>query len=897
MKKIYLISLLLFFNLSLFANLPWQNCIGKKVKNVKIIGINSEQKISLLELILIKKGNPFSIYKIDKDIKNLLSLEKFKNVKAELIREGNGCSVIYNIIPYEIINEIYIVGLDKKKNKQLYSEIKKTLKNNLYKKPFKINRVENTIGKIKQMIIDYGYLYPYVKYKKLIKQNHTALKFYILFPKKYVVEDVKINNLDKNTSYEILNRLKIKKGILPSKKILTNLLNAIREQLRMKGYFMNSVNYKIKQTGDGKLYIIVNIKKGKQVKIKVLGMKINPSIFYSLWENVVFPPWAIEEGKNKIILELRKKGYILPEINIVSHEKANILSIVYKVKKGKRYRLGKIIFKGNNNISSEFLREKISVYLKDFYYYAYFDGSVLNDILYELEYTYWKKGFKNININIVLEKMLDKINITFKIREGKQNIIKKVKINGCRFFNNYYLIKVADIRENLPYNDEILLKWENKIYNLYYSKGFNDVKVSSSVKRDKNNYINLTINIVEGERYKIKDIIWIGKKNISLDFFQSNILLKKGEFLDRTKLIKTRKNLEGLGVFNNIMIKVIDAEQNKKNIVILTEPAKKSYLSYGFGWGERVGLRGMFEYQLHNLFGRANSYSLVLRLGKNEKRTIFSFDTPWKTSIGLKTFLSIWMEEEALRSYTYNRKGITINAVKKYNEKTYLTFDFRIINTKILTLDVAESEIDRENAPYSTSSFSVSFNLDRRDDPFNPSSGFLFYWNTTVAFNFLGTETQYFKITGKFQKLWRLKNDIIIFNHSRWGFSWGNVPIVDRFFAGGSFSFRGISIDGLGPLDPTTKAPIGGKAELLNNFEIILPTPFPVENLKIAFFYDKGNVLKEVSDIFKKSFDDAVGFGLRYKTPIGPFRIDIGWNLEKYGRRRPYVYFAIGNIF
>jgi outer membrane protein insertion porin family len=872
--------------------------LNRKITDIKIKGIDIIQERELLKLLSINKGELFSIYKIDKDIKNLLTLNKFKNIKADIIKTENGCSLIYRVIPYKFINEIRIKGLKKNVNRELYKNITTILKNNLLRKPYKINLVENIIKKIKNIIIDYGYLYPYIKYEHSINDNSIRLKFYILFPKKYFIEDIKINNIDKTTKYNILQSLKIGKRTLPSKKIINSLLNKLRNHLKNQGYFMNSVSYNIKQAGNGKLHLIINVKKGKQVSIKVFGIKINPNIFYSLWENVVFPPWAIEEGKNKIILELRKKGYILPEIKIKSVEKNNKLSIDYLVDKGKRYRLGKISFIGNSNISSDYLKEKINIYLKDFYYYAYLDGSILKDILYELEYIYWKKGFKNVNIVIELKRELNKINIVFKIKEGKQNIIKKVKITGAAFFNPYYLIKIADIKENLPYNDEIVLKWENTIKLLYYSKGFDDIRITPVIKRDNNDNIELTIKINENTRFRINEILWLGEKNISQDFFWSNVLLKKGEYLDRVKLLKTRKNLEGLGVFNNIQIKVINSgEENEKNIVLLTEPAKKSYLSYGFGWGERVGLRGMFEYQLHNLFGRANSYSFVLKLGKNEKRTIFSFDTPWKTSIGLKTFISLWMEEEALRSYTYNRIGITINAVKKYNEKNYLTFDFKIINTKILSLDVAESEIDRENAPYSTSSFSISYNLDRRDDPFNPSSGFLFYSSTTLAFNFLGTETQYFKILGKFQKLWRLKNDIVILNHSRWGFAWGNVPIVDRFFAGGSFSFRGISIDGLGPLDPITKAPIGGKAELLNNLEIILPTPFPIENLKIAFFYDKGNVLSEVKDIFKKSFDDAVGVGLRYKTPIGPFRIDLGWNLEKYGRRKPYVYFAIGNIF
>lgn len=305
----------------------------------------------------------------------------------------------------------------------------------------------------------------------------------------------------------------------------------------------------------------------------------------------------------------------------------------------------------------------------------------------------------------------------------------------------------------------------------------------------------------------------------------------------------------------------------------------------------------MFEYQKYNIFGKANSYSFVMKYGKNEKRIILSFDTPWKTSLLLKSFFSSWFEEESLRSYSYRRLGLTVNLIKKLDIKSFLTLNFSIVNTKLLSLDISPSEIDRENAPFSTTSIALSFTRDRRDDPFNPTKGIFYSMNTTLAFPFLGTVSKYVKLSAKFQKLWLLKNDIVILDNIRLGAGWGNIPIVERFFAGGSSSFRGNAIDELGPLDPETGAPLGGKAELLNNFEVILPSPLPIEDLKVAFFYDKGNIMSETIDILKKSFDDAVGIGLRYKTPLGPLRIDFGWNLEKKVRRKFHVYFAIGNIF
>ncbi len=895
-KKLFFIFFVIQYAASLFSSVPWDICLNNKISSIEFYSENgSLNRETLKKILSTKNGDKFSILKIDRDLKNLLSLDIFSEVKVSTQKEKNGCKVIFSFKINQPINGIKIIFKNGKFSETLKKDIERKIKAELLDQPYNEKKIKKLVNKIKKEIENNGLLINKINFSLFKENKKNILIFFISLKGSLVLKEIIFKGVSDREKIELEKKVDLKKGKIFKKEELRKAQKKAVSYLKNKGFFMCSVKTQIIKK-DEDITIIFNIKKKKRIILNIIGARIKKTIFYPLWENVVFPPWAIEEGKNKILFELRKKGFFYPKVEIKKEESKEFLKIIYIVNKGKRYRLGKISFKGNVNFSSKKLHRIISKYIKEFFYYGYFDASVIKDIIYELQLFYWNNGFKKTKITYLPSSSMNKINLTIIIKEGEQTVVKEVSFKGVNFFNVLYLREKAGIKGPLPYNNRDIQRWKEIILSEYYKRGFDDVFIDTIIKKVKGD-IFLTFDIEEGKRYTVEDILWIGDRNINESLFWKSIKLKKGDYLDRRKLQLSLNTLESLGVFKKIEIKTLNKTNNKKIIIVKTYPEKSDYLSYGLGWGERVGLKGMFEYQRYNIFGKANSYSFVMKYGKNEKRIILSFDTPWKTSLLLKSFFSSWFEEESLRSYSYRRLGLTMNLIKKLEAKSFFTLNFSIVNTKLLSLNISPSEIDRENAPFSTTSIAFSFTRDRRDDPFNPTKGNFYSMNLSYAFPFLGTASKYIKLSGKFQKLWLLKNDIVILDNIRLGAGWGNIPIVERFFAGGSSSFRGEAIDELGPKDPETGAPLGGKAEILNNFEIIIPSPLPIEDLKVAFFYDKGNIMSETIDILKKSFDDAVGIGLRYKTPLGPLRIDFGWNLEKKARRKFHVYFAIGNIF
>jgi len=106
-----------------------------------------------------------------------------------------------------------------------------------------------------------------------------------------------------------------------------------------------------------------------------------------------------------------------------------------------------------------------------------------------------------------------------------------------------------------------------------------------------------------------------------------------------------------------------------------------------------------------------------------------------------------------------------------------------------------------------------------------------------------------------------------------------DLPASERFFAGGDNTVRGYARDTLG--DPETISrgfPRGGNALIIFNSELRVPV---WRDIGGAVFMDVGNVFSRVSDIELSHLRPAAGFGLRYKSPIGPIRVDLGFKLDR----------------
>jgi len=129
-----------------------------------------------------------------------------------------------------------------------------------------------------------------------------------------------------------------------------------------------------------------------------------------------------------------------------------------------------------------------------------------------------------------------------------------------------------------------------------------------------------------------------------------------------------------------------------------------------------------------------------------------------------------------------------------------------------------------------------------------------------------------------------------------------DLPASERYFAGGDTTVRGFALDRLGEPDTFDRdgTPIGGRAELILNGEVRVAL---WKDLGVVGFVDAGNVYSSVNNVSLGDLRAGTGFGLRYNSPVGPFRFDFGFKLgtlRTYGpvkEDRFALHISIGQAF
>ncbi|MBZ0113732.1 MAG: BamA/TamA family outer membrane protein, partial [Thermoanaerobaculia bacterium] len=201
------------------------------------------------------------------------------------------------------------------------------------------------------------------------------------------------------------------------------------------------------------------------------------------------------------------------------------------------------------------------------------------------------------------------------------------------------------------------------------------------------------------------------------------------------------------------------------------------------------------------------------------------------------------------------------------------------------------------------SSITPRWRWDRRDDPIDPKRGFLTSMQLEFAIPIGGLTTENFrKFFAQGSGYWPLGRSGVLALNLRAGViePLGNQPvsIAERFFAGGNTTHRAYDRDTLGIAGDTLDSrnnPVGGNGLFLANLDWRFPI---VGSLGGTLFYDLGNVWGDWHDMRVEEAKGGLGVGVRYLSPVGPLRLDLGWKLDPEPEESGYeVFFSFGNAF
>jgi outer membrane protein insertion porin family len=348
--------------------------------------------------------------------------------------------------------------------------------------------------------------------------------------------------------------------------------------------------------------------------------------------------------------------------------------------------------------------------------------------------------------------------------------------------------------------------------------------------------------------------------------------------------------------------------------------------------------RGIIEVSKLNLTGRADSLSFKLRGSTLQGRALLGYSAPNTFGNSHFSFQATAFAEKTrdINTFTERRYEGSVQLTDQITPLTTVLYRYAFRKVLVSSLNIPTQEIPLFQQPTLVSQFGVTWFRDSRDNPADASKGSFnsadfsdadTYWGASASFlRFFFQNSTYYPIKRRFSFARSTRFGILAPYRDTVSLTFPAptvpplptlIPLPERFFAGGGTSLRGFALNQAGPRDAVTGFPVGGQALLVLNQEFRFPMRLPYLGTSLggAIFYDGGNVYSRLSRISFRAtlpqptfglqnpslppgptnlpvcltncsnelnyFAHTVGIGVRYKTPVGPIRVDLGYQLNR----------------
>ena len=601
-----------------------------------------------------------------------------------------------------------------------------------------------------------------------------------------------------------------------------------------------------------------------------------------------------------------KKGYAQAEISSQSEmnpatSKA-ILTIT--IEPGKRIRIKRIDIHGNTNFKAKRLLKLIKSRTAGMFNSGFFKEDLVKDDIERLKSFYHKEGYIDVKIDYETGRDAKRgfMFLIIRIDQGRKYVVGEVFIKSNDVFTADQVKKVLKLMiPGKVFSQESMQEDASAIQSLYFDRGYIFIQADASTYLNpQTKKVDVTYALNEGmvgyvDKIKIKGNIKTKDKVV-----RRSLRIYPGERFDGEKLKRSKERLQNLGFFEEVGYDIEPSssqEPDKRDLVVEVKESKTGEFSFGGGYSSVDKLIGFIEVAQKNFdwknfpyfTGAGQDLRLRAELGSITQNFELSFTEPWMfdypVSFGFDGYRRV-RDRETDVGFGYNEKrtGGDLRLGREMGEYLRTDMMYRLEEVTISSVsDNATADLKKEVGANVISSMQLGLTRDTRDNVFNPSKGYILGGAVELAGGPFGADKDFFKLTTTASKYFGLIRLSTLEFRLRAGIvnAYGNskeVPIYERFYAGGAYTIRGYHERKVGPIDLVSKDPIGGESMLVGNIEYLYPV---IDLLKVALFYDVGNVWPKVGEIGSGGYKSGTGLGVRLKTPIGPVRLDYGFPLSK----------------
>ena len=488
-----------------------------------------------------------------------------------------------------------------------------------------------------------------------------------------------------------------------------------------------------------------------------------------------------------------------------------------------------------------------------------------------IERAYRSRGYPNVSVTSELTFAPDRrrVDITWRVTPGDQIMVDRILINGHNRISPELIRRELTLEPGSPMNDDAMLESQRRLaaLGLFRRVRITELPRTGSLTRD----VLVDIEEADTTTFDVGGGIEVGR--IASKDEETGGAVDELDIAPRAFFAVSRRNLWGknrsITLFGRVTMRRSDEDGN---------PGTGSY-------------------------------------GLDDYRGLFTFREPRAFGTTGDAQFTAFIEQGRRSSFTFNRRGVSADYAKRLSAFTVTgryTFDY----TKLFEESIAPEDqllIDRLFPQVKLSKLFGALLRDSRDDVLDPQRGAVVGVDGSVAARVLGSEVGFVKTFMQGFVYRRLPfKGVVLAAGARLGLAVGSaeaqpdileiaamplasttgvvsadpfsavirdLPASERFFAGGDTTVRGFALDRLGTeetLDPQG-FPQGGNGLAVFNLETRAPY---WKNLQFVWFMDAGNVFRRASDIQLDELRVTSGVGVRYRSPIGPLRVDWGWKLS-----------------
>lgn len=710
--------------------------------------------------------------------------------------------------------------------------------------------------------------------------------------------------------------------------------NKLREDLKniyKIGYF-SDVQLDVRDNEKGKIVTFVVIERPTVKNIYLTGnKKITTSDIrekLKIETNKVLNTEKVRASIEEIRKHYISKGY--PNVSVsyeIEYGEGYDASVKFTIEEPPQAFVKKITFTGNKAFKDsklkDYMRTKEKGLLSFFTGSGILDEEGLDDDRKNIEAFYADNGYVRAKVGtpeVKFSKDGTQISILLPIDEGDVYKVDKIDFTGDMLLSKDELLKKIKTRPGTTfmasrYQQDILV-----LTDIYQDMGYAFCEVSPLTLIDDNaRTMNITFDISKGEEIYFNRINVIGNIRTRDKVIRRELTFAEGDRFSSTKLKSSQRKLRNTTYFKNVDMKIQKTDEpDKINLDVAVEEKPTGTFNVGVGYSTSDKMIFTGSVSQENFLGTGRKLFLEAAVSGVTQDFRFSYVEPYLFDYKLAGGLNVYNYGREMDGYDYTKRGGGFSLTRPLTDDVRLGLAYQFDVTRVSNITYNTSPyIWEQRGTRTASGITASLTENSIDDVMNPMSGVV----SQLSLNFtgIGGNTKYVRAVASYGRyipagFW----NSTFFLRATAGTirQWGGekIPVYERFYVGGLNTVRGFKYGEAGPRDiaigcttridngkvvcdqlyPYEGDYIGGLNQFFINAEWIFPIYKPA-GIKGVVFFDYGGAFDKFSTNMLRP---AAGLGIRWLSPMGLIRLELGFNLSpKKGERASVFDFNVGTQY